>query len=223
MLSTNTALKVPVGTTVNRPTLIQGDFRFNTTETAYKGFSTAKVSFGGIYSADRLTSATAHPTNNTIQFFTSSVSAMDVQSDRLRINQLLVDNKLRFDSNTITNTLANNDLIVSANGSGSVNLNNLAFFENQLTNLSTVSPIVLSHTGSGYVKFNGTGAIVIPNGDATPPVYSPEIGDIRYNSVTAGAEVFSGVIYTSFAGPGSGLASASDVNEISELMSLVFG
>jgi len=223
LLSTNTALKVPVGTTANRPTLIQGDVRFNTTETAYKGFSTAKVSFGGIYSADRLTKATAHPTNNTIQFFTSSVSAMDVQSDRLRINQLLVDNKLRFDSNTITNTLADNDLIVSANGSGSVDLNSVGFFENQLTNLSTLLPIELSHTGTGYLKFAGTGAIVIPNGDTTPPVYTPEIGDIRYNSVTEGAEVFSGVLYTSFAGPGSGLASASNVNEISELMSLVFG
>lgn len=223
LLSTNTALKVPVGTTANRPTLIQGDVRFNTTETAYKGFSTAKVSFGGIYSADRLTSATAHPTNNTIQFFTNGVSAMDVQSDRLRMNQLLVDNKLQINSNTITNTLANNDLIISANGTGSVDLNSVGFFQNQLTNVSTVLPMVLSHTGTGYLKFNGTGAIVIPNGNSTPPVYTPEIGDIRYNSVTEGAEVFSGVVYTSFAGPGSGLASASDVNEISELMSLVFG
>ena len=223
LLSTNTALKVPVGTTANRPTLIQGDFRFNTSETSYKGFSTAKVSFGGIYSADRLTRATAHPTNNTIEFYTSGVSAMDVLTDKLRMNQLLVDNKLSVNSNIISNTLANDDLIIAANGTGSVKLNSLGFFQDQVTNLDPINPLVISHTRYGYLKIGGTGAITIPYGDSTPPTYTPEIGDLRYNTEIEGAEVFSGLTYISISGPGAGLATAAQVNELTNLMSLIFG
>jgi len=47
-----TAIVAPVGTTVNRSTLTQADFRYNTTIDTFEGFTTAKTQFNGVADSD---------------------------------------------------------------------------------------------------------------------------------------------------------------------------
>lgn len=222
LINATTALKIPVGTTVNRPTLTQGELRFNSTDNLFRGFSSATVSLAGVYSADRLTRVVAHPTNNTITFTTNNLTAMTVSSTGFALPGLLVDNTL-FNDSTISTTSGNADLTLAPNGTGYVQMDNIAISSNKITNLNLTDPLIIQNTSSGYVKFSGTGGIVIPVGDNTNYPANPETGDIRWNTDLSTAEVFNGISYQSFEGSTGEVLSASEVQEVTNLWALVLG
>jgi hypothetical protein len=222
LINTATALKIPAGTTVNRSTLTQGELRFNTTDNLFRGFSTATVSFAGVYSADRLTRALAHPTNNTISFTAANTLAMTVSSTGFALNGLLVDNTL-FNDSTISTTTGNTDLTLSPNGTGYVQMGDIAVASNTITNLDLTDPLVLQNTNSGYVKFSGTGGIVIPVGNNTNYPTNPETGDVRWNTDLSTAEVFNGINYQSFEGATGEVLTEAQVQEVTNLWALVLG
>jgi hypothetical protein len=222
LIDANTALKIPVGTTVNRPTLTQGELRFNTTENLFRGYSTATVTFAGVYSADRLTRVLAHPTNNTIGFTTNNSLAVTVSSTGFAVNALAVDNLL-FDNNTVASTSTNADITLDANGSGYIKIGDIAIESNEFLNLDTSSPIILQNTSSGYVKFAGTTGIAIPSGDVASRPLNPETGDMRWNTELSEAEVFNGVNYQALSGSGGDVLSAEEVQEETNLWALVLG
>jgi hypothetical protein len=222
LINAATALKIPVGTTVNRPALTQGELRFNTTENLFRGYSTATVTFAGVYSADRLTKVLAHPTNNTIGFTTNNSLAVTVSSTGFAVNALAVDNLL-FDNNTVASTLTNADITLDANGSGYIKIGDIAIGSNEFLNLHPTSPLILQNTSSGYVKFAGTTGIAIPAGDIATRPLNPETGDMRWNTELSEAEVFNGVNYQALSGSGGDILSAEEVQEETNLWALVLG
>lgn len=224
LLDTTTALKVPVGTTVDRSTLTQAEFRFDSTTSLYKGFSTAAVTFGGVYSANRLTSVLAHPTNNTLNFTTNSSTAMTISSAGIALSLLAIDSdKMLLSGSTIAATGSLNDLVLSPDGTGQVVIDNWSIGTSEITNLSLTDPLVFQNTGSGYVAFTGTAGIVIPSGDTASQPVAPVIGDLRYNTQLSVAEIFDGVSYVSIAGDQDDQVSEEQSQDISAIMNLIFG
>lgn len=217
------ALKVPAGTTANRSTLTQGEFRFNTTDTLFRGFSTATVSFSGVYSANKLTNVLAHPTNNTLIFTTNSATSMTMSTSGITVSRLDTDNNLSISGNTISTLTTNSNIVLTPDGTGEVVMNDLSFGVSELTNLNTSTPIIFQNLGNGYVEFAGTSGITLPTGDNAARPASPQVGDLRYNTQLSIAEIFNGVEYASLAGTGAELLSGEQVQELSSLMSLVFG
>ena len=222
-LNAATALKVPVGTTVNRTTLTQGEFRFNTTDSLFRGFSSSKVSFAGVYSENLQTNVLAHPTNNTLLFTANNILTGTISSTGLVTNGLLVDNNLFFNNNTISSTTANSDIVLLASGTGHVKIDDIAIEDNEFLNLNSTQPILLENTGSGYVKFAGTAGLRIPAGDNDSRPPNPETGDLRWNTELSTAEVFNGIAYQTLSGGGGDLLNAAEIQEVTNLWALVLG
>ena len=223
VISGTNALRVPVGTTTDRTTLTQGEFRFNTTDSLFRGFSTATVSFSGVYSANKLTNVLTHPTNNTLIFTTNSATAMTMSTSGITVSRLDTDNNLSISGNTISTLTTNSNIVLTPNGTGEVIMDDLSFGVSELTNLNASTPIIFQNLGTGYVEFAGTAGITLPKGDNDSRPATPQVGDLRYNTQLSIAEIFNGVEYASLAGTGAELLAGEQVQELSSLMSLVFG
>ena len=221
-ISAATALKIPVGTTVNRPTLTQGEFRFNSTDNLFRGYSTSTVSFAGVYSADRRTSVLAHPTNNTLLFTTNTLNNMTVSSTGLTVNSLTVDNNLTFVSNIISTAVTNNSLYLTPNGTGKVVMDDVALRNDEIIN-SANAALVIQNAGNGYVKFSGTGGLALPAGPTVVDTTGVELGDLRYNTDLSIPEIFNGIDYVGFVSENAALLNAADLQEITNLWALVIG
>jgi hypothetical protein len=222
LINTITALKIPVGTTADRPILTRGELRFNSTDNLFRGYSTSTVSFAGIYSADRLTRVVAHPTNNTIGFTTNNSLPMTVSSAGFNVNALAVDDIL-FNNNTISTTANNSDLTLTANGAGYVKVFDLGIDNNIISNLNASNPIILQNTNNGYVKFSGKAGLAIPSGNNASRPLNPETGDMRWNTQLSTAEVFNGIAYQTLSGGGGDLLNAGEIQEVTNLWALVLG
>lgn len=219
LVNSVTALKIPVGTTAQRVMSVAGEMRFSTTDSVFSGFSTARRTLGSVYSADRLTKAVAHPTNNTITFTANSINTMEVLTDRMRFNGLLVDNTILAQTNTISAPL-NTDMMFAPT-SGETVINAISIIDNQIiNNIST--PITFKHTGDGYLKFAGTFGIAIPHGPDADRPDVPEIGHLRFNTDSTASEVWSGTAWIPIQGA-EDVATMEEVLEISDLWSLILG
>ena len=221
IFNTNTAVKIPVGTTANRPSLLQGDLRLNSSNNLFNGFSTARVTFGGVYSQNQLTNLTAHPTNNTLNFLINGTLAMSASTLGFVANGLQVDDTF-FNNNSIATTSTNTDLYFTPNGTGSVIIDDIELVSSQIINNSD-QPIVLQNTGAGYVHFTGTNGLAIPAGDNSSRPLTPETGDMRWNTELSTAEVFNGIEYQTLSGSGGDLLNAEEVQEVTNLWALVLG
>ena len=226
ILNSTTALKLPVGTTGDRTMTAQGELRFDTTDSVFSGFSTARRTLGGVYSADRLTYARAHPTNNTISFVANSTPTMTVSSNKVTLNGLLVDNNFSISGNTLAATPINSDLLVNPS-SGITIANSIPIQDSSITN-TTTSVLTLGATGTGYIKFSGQGGIVIPVGLSAERPATPEVGAFRYNPDNTYAEVYDGNPADGQDGwiPLQGVAATLDATEtedITNLWALILG
>ena len=211
-----------VGTTADRSTLTQGEFRFNSTDNLFRGYSTAPVSFAGVYSANKLTNVLAHPTNNTLQFTTNSATNMTIGSGGLTVNSMSVDNNLTFATNIISTATTNADLYLTPNGIGEVIMDDISLYSNEITNLNSANALILQNTGSGYVKFSGTGGLAIPAGPTVIDTSGVGVGDLRYNTTLSITEVFNGVDYVGLSAASATLT-GPEVEEITNLWALVLG
>jgi len=221
-ISAATALKIPVGTTVDRPTLTQGEFRFNSTDNLFRGYSTSTVSFAGVYSADRRTSVLAHPTNNTILFTTNTLNNMTVSTTGVTVNLLTVDNNLTFATNIISTAVTNDSVYLTPNGNGKVVMDDVSLRNNEIIN-SANTALVIQNTGNGYVRFNGTGGLALPAGPTVVDTTGVELGDLRYNTDLSIPEIFNGIDYVGFVSETAALLNAAEVQEITNLWALVIG
>lgn len=223
ILNTVSAVKLPAGTTIQRPTLTQADLRFNTTETLFNGFSSAKVTFAGVYSANQRTRLTAHPTNNTLNFIADEISTATVNNLGITLNGLSVDNNLLFNSNSISTQTLNSNIFFTTNGTGQVKIDNLGLRDNEFNNLNLTQPLILQNTGFGYIQFSGTGGLVIPAGNTGQRPLTPETGDVRWNSQDHQAEVFNGTQYQSFQGSSGSTLTGAEVEDVTNLWALILG
>ena len=159
-------LKLPAGTTLERPADETGYVRFNTDLNRYEGYNgTNWVNLKGVEDLDGNTRITAELTeglnDNIIRFYVDGVQIVDINATRLNAPQIIVDD-VTIDGNVITTNNGNKNLSLTANGAGSVTFDNFAFKDNTITNTVADSITTFTNTGNGYVKFDGTYGIVIP-------------------------------------------------------------
>ena len=200
------ALNLPTGTTAERPVSPElGMIRYNTDDNLFEGYDGNWVAINGVYDLDRNTRITAELTpganDNVIRFYADDVLVADLDQDRFKANRIEID-EVYIDGNVIGTLSTNNDLQLTANGAGSVVIDDLAFKDSSITNISPNGITLIRNTGSGYFKFEGTGGMVIPVGDTLQRPFTPflETGMMRYNINQQYVELYDGNSWVSVAG-----------------------
>ena len=218
-ISATGALQLPLGTTGQRPTSATGQIRFNSDLNRYEGYNgTNWIQLHGVVDLDGDTRITAELTeganDNTIRFDIAGNTLVTVDSNEITAHKLVVDD-VTINGNSISTTTSNTDLELSAQGTGSVRLDNFAFKDNTITNVVADSVTEFANTDNGYVKFDGTYGLVLPNGETSerPPEEFSEVGMTRFNTTDGRVEVYDGEQWISVAGAESGI-SRSDAENI---------
>ena len=200
-----------------------GPIRFNTVDNVFEGQSGAVVGFGGVYSADRLTSLVAHPTNDTINITVNAVAVGQVNSNGITIHGLQTDD-ISIQNNIIRTIVSNSNLELVRNGTGVIAItgSDITFKDNHIINSNASAGLMLSNTANGYVKFAGTGAVLFPAGTSAERGTNSQTGDTRYNSQVGYMEVYDGTSWIAAQGGGETVTSQFMEELISE-WSLILG
>ena len=222
------ALKIPTGDTASRPTAEAGIIRYNSELTRFEGYDgTDWIKLNGLQDVDGDTRITAELTqganDNVIRFIIEDTVIGTLNSTRLDVNRVTVDD-IEIDTNVITTINTDVDLKFSAQGTGSVLLEDFAFSSNTITNVVEDGVTTFQNTGNGYVKIAGTNGFVLPVGtslDRPDPAYT-EIGMLRFNSADGRVEAYDGSVWGSVAGQ-TGSISRIDAEDIAITMAVIFG
>ena len=208
------SLQLPVGTTAERPTAVAGQIRFNNELNRFEGYNgTNWVNIKGVEDLDGDTRVTAElvegADDDVIRFYNAGQLTVDIDANRLNAPRVTVDD-ITIDGNLINTTTANTDLVLTANGTGSVKFDNFAFKDNTITNTVADSVTTFEATDNGYVKFDGTYGMVIPAGGNAerPPLANTELGQMRWNTDAQRTEIYDGANWVSVAGTASGISRA---------------
>jgi hypothetical protein len=222
IINDNKALQVPVGTGAQRLVGTTGDVRYDSTDGFYSGWSSSRVTFGGIFSASRTTKVTPTPTTNILNFITNGVNSLDISINGLRTNGLGSNNDLLVDSNVISTLTANSNINLTPNGTGQTTFDDIHIYQNEFINQSNTTPMTLAISGSGHVKFNSTTGLQIPIGGNDDRPADPELGDIRWNTDANITEVFNGFEYVGVAGTLTA-ATEAQIQEFNEIYAILLG
>jgi hypothetical protein len=221
-------LKLPSGTTAERPADLPGYVRFNSDLNRFEGYNgTNWVNLKGVEDLDGNTKVTAELTeglnDQRIRFYVDNNVIVTVDQNKIEAPRIDVDD-IRIDGNVITTTTVNRDLSLTANGTGSVKFDNFAFKDSTITNFVNDSVTQFSSTGDGYIKFGGTYGVVIPVGSSgdRPPINFSDLGQMRFNSDDSRVEIWDGTNWVSVAGSASGIT-RNDAEEIALSTVLVLG
>ena len=221
-------LKLPSGTTAERPADVPAYIRFNTDLNRFEGYNgTNWVNLKGVEDLDGDTKITAELTeglnDNRIRFDVQGSTIVIIDQDKLEAPRIDVDD-IRIDGNVITTTNGNKNLSLTANGTGSVKFDNFAFNGSTITNTIPDSVTEFLSTGDGYIKFGGTYGVVIPTGSSgdRPPINFSDLGQMRFNTDDSRVEIWDGTNWVSVAGSGSGIT-RNDAEEIALSTVLVLG
>ena len=227
-INTTGALKLPVGTTLDRPTPSAGQIRYNSDLQRFEGYNgTNWINLKGVQDLDGDTKITAELTeganDNIIRFDVAGSTIVDIDSNRLNAPRVTVDD-IQVDGNVISTVTTDTDLVFGANGTGSVVFDNFAIRNNTITNTVADSVTIFNYTGNGYVKFDNTYGMVLPVGDNTnrPNPAFTETGMMRFNTADARVEVFDGTAWVSVAGT-SGSITAIDAQYLAVETVLMLG
>jgi hypothetical protein len=222
------ALKLPAGTTLERPAEVTGQIRYNTDLSRFEGYNgTNWINLKGVEDLDGDTKVTAELTeganDGVIRFDVQGSTIVTVNDSGLNAPKVIVDD-VEIDGNVITTSTVDTDLRLSANGAGRVRFDNFAFESSTITNTVSDSVTLFENTGNGYVKFDGTYGVVIPVGASVdrPPAGFVEVGQMRFNTDDSRVEIFDGSNWVSVAGSGAGIT-RGDAEEIALATVLVLG
>lgn len=219
------AIKLPAGTTAQRPSAVAGQIRFNSELARFEGYNgTNWIQLHGVVDVDGDTRVTAESTeganDNTVRFIVQNNTVVDINSIRLSAPRINVDS-IQVDGNVISTTTTDTDLVLSANGAGRVRFENFAFQDNRITNTVPGSITALQTTGTGYFEFTDPYGVVLPvgNNDNRPTGVT---GMIRYNTNDKRVELYDGTTWVSVAGASSGISFAQ-AEDIAIEKVLIFG
>ena len=222
------AVKLPVGTTADRPVGVAGHLRYNSQLNRFEGYNGSNwINLKGVEDLDGDTKVTAELTEGAndgiIRFDIQGSTIVTIDDQKLTAPQITVDD-IQINGNVIETTSTNTNLSLTANGTGSVTFDNFAFKDNTITNTVTNSITTFENTGNGYVKFDGPYGIVLPAGGTgeRPPFAYTETGQTRFNTDDQRVEVWDGTNWVSVAGSGAGIT-RSDAEEIALSTVLVLG
>ena len=110
---------------------------------------------------------------------------------------------ISISGNTITSTNTDGNLNLTANGSSSVNVQNLKFYQNEITNIwpsASTDPqksITFTPDGLGNLQIDSTKSLKLPIGTNTNRVLAAN-GELRFNSGNFNIEAYSETGYTNF-------------------------
>ena len=192
------ALVLPKGTTAERPgSPTTGMIRYNTDSNVFEAYDGSGLSgwiqLGGVFDEDRDTYITPELTpgadDDTIRFYAGGSVVADVTAQRFDAKRLEVDD-IAVHGNVLETITTNTDLILRANGSGLVSIENFSFNGNTITNTVNGAVTTLKQDGTGYFKVEGTGGFVIPVGNNANRHPTPETGMMRYNTVEDRVEIY---------------------------------
>jgi hypothetical protein len=200
------AFNLPTGTTAQRPgTPTVGMIRFNTQTNLFEGYDGNWRALNGVYDLDLNTYITAELTpganDNTIRFYANGDLVADMTTTRFRSNRIEVDD-IAIDDNVISTITTNQNLVLNANGVGSIVIDELSFKDSSITNTTTNGITYFRNSGSGYFKIDGTNGFVVPVGLDTQRPIPPyrELGMMRYNTNQNYLEIYDGSSWVSVAG-----------------------
>ena len=221
-------LKLPSGTTAERPADLPGYVRFNSDLNRFEGYNgTNWVNLKGVEDLDGNTKVTAELTeglnDQRIRFYVDGNVIVTIDDSKIEAPRVDVDD-IRIDGNVITTFTADTNLNLTANGTGNVTFDNFAFKDSTITNTVSDSITQFSSTGDGYVKFGGTYGVVIPVGSSgdRPPINFSDLGQMRFNTDDSRVEIWDGTNWVSVAGSASGIT-RNDAEEIALSTVLVLG
>ena len=218
------SLTLPKGTTAQRPgSPTAGMIRYNTDTSVFEAYTTNWNTLGGVYDLDRDTYITPEITpgadDDTLRFYAGGSLVADVTAQRFDAKRLEVDD-IAVHGNVLETITTNQNLLLRANGSGYVAVENFSFNGNQTTNTIDGAVTSLKQQGSGYFKVDGTGGFVIPVGNNANRHPSPELGMMRYNTVEDRVEIYDvGNNWVSVAGA-TGAVTFNDAEEIAIKLAL---
>ena len=204
-INSTSALQLPKGSTAARPTPATGMIRYNTDTNLFEGYDGNWIALNGVYDLDLDTRITAELTpganDNTIRFYINDSILTTIDADKLETIRIEVDD-ISIDGNVITTETTNTDLVISANGTGSVVIDNLAFKDSTITNREINGVLNFQQEGDGYFKIEGTNGFVVPVGtnNQRPPAAYRETGMTRYNTEQRYLEIWDGFSWVSVAG-----------------------
>ena len=204
-INSTSALQLPKGNTASRPTPATGMIRYNTETSLFEGYDGNWIALNGVYDLDLDTRITAELTpganDSTIRFYVSDSVVTTIDADKLETPRIEVDD-ISIDGNSITTETTNTNLILSANGTGSVLIDNLAFKDSTITNTEVDGILNFEQQGSGYFKIEGTNGFIVPVGDNVqrPEAAFRETGMVRYNTEQRYLEIWDGFSWVSVAG-----------------------
>ena len=220
------AVKVPAGTTAERPgTPSLGMLRYNTDTNFFEGYDGNWIPLAGVSDIDQDTYITAElnpgDDDDTIRFYAAGTLVADVNSTRFDVQSLVVDNLL-LQGNSISTTGTDQDLVLNANGLGTIKVEDFVFEGNTITNSVPNSPTVFRTTGDGYIDVSQAGGFVLPTGTSVDRPSTGVTGMIRYNTNDQRVELYDGTSWGSIAGS-SGAVSILDATEIAIKIALTYG
>ena len=221
-ITSNSSLLIPVGNDAQQVNTTAGNFRFSNKDNVFEGAAGGGyVGFGGVFSSDRRTTLTAHPSNNIINAVIDTTNVAQVTSTGLTVHGLQTDD-INIDANTISTTVSNSDLELTQSGTGKIAItgSDTSFKGSTITNASA-GALTISTTG-GYTKLSGNTAVVFPNGTTAQRGTLEVPGDTRYNSELAYMEVYNGTEWQSAQGGGD-TVTADYMNELISIWAITMG
>lgn len=228
IVNSNQSLIVPVGTTLERPSVpTNGMIRYNTTLSRYEGYNNGYwLQLSGVIDNSGntriLAEATPGANDNILYFYANNNLTTTIDSTKL-FTQRLQTSQLDLNGNTISPINPNVDINLTTAGTGGVKIGNLRIRNNTITNTVSGAITEIVETGDGYVKIAGVNGVVIPFGDTEfqrPAI--PETGMIRFNTDQDLVEVYNGISWGSVAGTSSGVTTPQ-ANDIGVIAALIFG
>ena len=221
------AIRLPRGTTGERPTGQTGFVRYNTSNNYYEGFDGSNWRrLDGVYDLDENTYITPETTpganDNVITFYVDGSSKATLTSTAFSTSNLDIGN-INITGNTISTTNANGNLVLAPNGTGSTVIGFFALRNNTITNTQADTITSFNQTGTGYFKIAGTNGFVLPRGTVGERGALVETGMMRFNTTDNRVEVFDGTQWVSAAGSSGTGITASEAEALAITTALIFG
>ena len=212
-ISANKDLRIPKGSTAQRPAT-QAGLRYNNTFNTFEGLEVGgAISLEGIYDTDRNTYLDL--SNNQFNFTTNSITNHTLNGTLLESNGFSSGGKFSIDSNVVSADDTNGNSILRSNGTGHTVINTLKFRDSELLN-NTSSNFMINLTnpsGTSFLKIENTSGMVVPNGNTAARPGSPEVGHTRYNTQLEYVETWNGTGWINAAGE----VESIDINDVENL------
>jgi hypothetical protein len=124
-------------------------------------------------------------------------------------------------ANSIITTQSNENLLLNPD-TGVTDIEQTRWQGDDITNLLN-TPLTFAGTGIGYLRVMGDNAFILPAGNDSERRSSPEVGETRWNTDQQYLECFDGSLWQISIGGSSGTITAADMDDFSNIYTLMLG